>query len=358
MPGRSETVHGGNGEGPAPTVPQGNCRRRARPVLEGGTDQLAATRRRMEEARQPQWTLDSRVEDVPLEAMARSTNMKLSDFLWQNLGGRGVVDTNRNVLLREFLKDPTRYIRVEGVLDEIHASSHYERVRNDLGNKVVFDEDVRKLEENGVNTLIDWLEAAAEVKASVRDITKHFLNAFLEGVRNSMRMSASNKLEGCYESVYNVRWHHVVEVPGGEGTVMEVKEGETTAVMDLQCSWRNSRKDNGVEEPGAARPRLMVLTSEKGWPYSWNRKGAEFTRDCYVNCQVERVWQTVKDELTKWFSNSDLTLNSSPLPRLLIGTPGLGIRWLPVRTSSTSCCTAMRRKSRWLRIMKKKTISP
>ncbi|PWU89743.1 putative retrotransposon hot spot protein (RHS) [Trypanosoma cruzi] len=81
-------------------------RRRSRSVLEGGTDQLAATRRRMEEARQPQWTLDSRVEDVLQEATARSTNMKLGDFLWQNFGGRGVVDTNRDVLLKEFLKDP------------------------------------------------------------------------------------------------------------------------------------------------------------------------------------------------------------------------------------------------------------
>ncbi|RNF01556.1 retrotransposon hot spot (RHS) protein [Trypanosoma cruzi] len=102
MSGRPETAHGGNGEGSASTVPQGNGRRRSRSVLEGGTDQLAATRRRMEEARQPQWTLDSRVEDVLQEATARSTNMKLGDFLWQNFGGRGVVDTNRDVLLEEF----------------------------------------------------------------------------------------------------------------------------------------------------------------------------------------------------------------------------------------------------------------
>ncbi|EKG06739.1 retrotransposon hot spot (RHS) protein, putative, partial [Trypanosoma cruzi] len=216
---QGETMSGNQASG----VPRQD-RRRSRSVLEGGTDQLAATRRRMEEARQPQWTLDSRVEDVLQEATARSTNMKLGDFLWQNFGGRGVVDTNRDVLLKELLKDPTRYIRDEGVLNEIHASSHYERVRNDLRNKVVFDEDVRKLEENGVNTLIGWLEAAAEVKEIVHGITKQFLNAFLEDVRNSMRMSAPRYLEGCYESVYNARWHHVAEVPGGEGTGLEVRE--------------------------------------------------------------------------------------------------------------------------------------
>ncbi|PWU88930.1 putative retrotransposon hot spot (RHS) protein [Trypanosoma cruzi] len=323
MSGRPETVHGGNGEGPASTVPQGNGRRMARPVLEGGTDQLAATRRRMEEARQPQWTLDSRVEDVLLEATARSTNMKLNDFLWQNLGGRGVVDTNRSVLLKELLKDPTRYIRDAGVLNEIHASSHYKRIRNDLRNKMFFDEDVRKLEENGVNTLIGWLEAAAEVKEIVHGITKQFLNAFLEDVRNSMRMSAPRYLEGCYESVYNARWHHVVEVPGGEGTGLEVREGESPQPWTYKAVGRTLEKDDGVEQSGAARPRLMVLTSDKAWPYSWNRKEDKSTRDCYVNCEVERVWQIVKDDLTEFFGTHGGT-EFTPKRRLLIGTPGIG----------------------------------
>ncbi|EAN93643.1 putative retrotransposon hot spot (RHS) protein [Trypanosoma cruzi] len=323
MPGRPETVLGGNGEGPASTVPQGNGRRMARPESEGDTDQPAATHIRMEEAQQPQWTLDRRVEDVLLEATARSTNMKLNDFLWRNLGGRGVVDTNRNVLLREFLKDPTRYIRDEGLLNEIHASSHYKRIRNDLRNKVVFDEDVRKLEENGVNTLIGWLEAAAGVKAGVHCITNEFLNAFLEDVRNSMRMSASNKLEGFYESVYNARWSHVVEVPGGEGTGMEVREGEAPQPWTYRKVGRTIEKDDGAQQSGAARPRLMVLTSDKGWPYSWNRKGAESARDCYVNCEVERVWQIVKGDLTEFFGSHGGT-EFTPERRVLIGTPGIG----------------------------------
>ncbi|PWV14650.1 putative retrotransposon hot spot (RHS) protein [Trypanosoma cruzi] len=323
MSGRPVTVHGGNGEGPASTVPQGNGRRRARPVLEGGTDQLAATRRRMEEARQPQWTLDSRVEDVLLEATARSTNMKLGDFLWQNFGGRGVVDTNRNVLLKEFLKEPARYIRDAGALNEIHASSHYERVRNDLGNKVVFDEDVRKLEENGVNTLIDWLEAAAGVKAVVHCITRVSLDPFLEDVRNSMRMSASNILEGFYESVYNARWSHLVEVPGGEGTGMEVKEGKPPQQWTYKKVGYTLERDDGAQQSGAARLRLMVLTSDKAWPCTWNRKGVESTRDCYVNCEVERVWQIVKGDLTEW-SSSHGKADFMPERRVLVGTPGIG----------------------------------
>ncbi|ESS61246.1 retrotransposon hot spot (RHS) protein [Trypanosoma cruzi Dm28c] len=131
------------------------------------------------------------------------------------------------------------------------------------------------------------------------------------------------KVEGLYESVYNARWHHVVEVPGGEGTGMEVKEGEPPQPWTYKKVGLSIEKDDAVQRSGAARPRLMVLTSDKGWPYTMNglnRAG----NDLCVNTEVERVWQIVKRDLTKWFSNFDLTLNSSPLPRVLIGTSGIG----------------------------------
>ncbi|RNC51341.1 putative retrotransposon hot spot (RHS) protein, partial [Trypanosoma cruzi] len=67
----------------------------------------------------------------------------------------------------------------------------------------------------------------------------------------------------------------------------------------------------------------MVLTSDKGWPYTLNvLHGAG--NDFFINCEVDRVWQIVKRDLTKWFSNFHLTLNSSPVRRVLIGTPGIG----------------------------------
>ncbi|EKF99568.1 retrotransposon hot spot (RHS) protein, putative, partial [Trypanosoma cruzi] len=65
----------------------------------------------------------------------------------------------------------------------------------------------------------------------------------------------------------------------------------------------------------------MVLTSEKGWPYSWEENKS--TRDCYVNCEVERVWQIVKGGLTEWFS-PDAGEYFKPKRRVLIGTPGIG----------------------------------
>ncbi|PWU85566.1 putative retrotransposon hot spot protein [Trypanosoma cruzi] len=130
-------------------------------------------------------------------------------------------------------------------------------------------------------------------------------------------------LEGYYESVYNARWHHVVEVPGGEGTGMEVREGEPPQSWTYKKVGLSIEKDDAVQRSGAAPPRLMVLTSDKGWPYTMNGlHGAG--NDLCVNCEVERVWQIVLGDLTKWFSNFDLTLNPSPLPRVLIGTSGIG----------------------------------
>ncbi|RNC33427.1 retrotransposon hot spot (RHS) protein [Trypanosoma cruzi] len=108
-------------------------------------------------------------------------------------------------------------------------------------------------------------------------------------------------LEGFYESVYNARWSHLVEVPDGEGTGMEVREGEPPQSWTYKAVGDSLEKDDGVEQSGAERLRLMVLTSDRGWPYTWKNERQD-TYDCYVNCEVDRVWQIVKGDLTEWFS--------------------------------------------------------
>ncbi|EAN91926.1 retrotransposon hot spot (RHS) protein, putative [Trypanosoma cruzi] len=130
-------------------------------------------------------------------------------------------------------------------------------------------------------------------------------------------------LEGLYESVYNARWSHVVEVTGGEGTEMEVREGKPPQSWTYKKVGYTLEKDDGVQQSGAERLKLMVLTSDKEWPYSWEREVSEFIHDCYLNCEVERVWQIVKRDLTKWFSTRG-KIKPSPDPRVLIGTPGIG----------------------------------
>ncbi|KAF5215355.1 Retrotransposon hot spot protein, partial [Trypanosoma cruzi] len=188
-------------------------------------------------------------------------------------------------------------------------------------NEMVFDEDIRKLHENGVHKLFEWSEAAAEVKASVERITKQFLDAAVIESMSPMTKSAPMKLEGCYESVYNSRWSHVVEVPGGEGTGMEVREGKPPQSWKYKAVGDTLERNDDVEEPDAPRLRLMVLTSDKGWPYSW--KEEDSIRDCYVNCEVERVWRIVKRDLTEWFGTHRGTY-FTPKQRLLIGTPWMG----------------------------------
>ncbi|RNE98427.1 retrotransposon hot spot (RHS) protein, partial [Trypanosoma cruzi] len=182
---------------------------------------------------------------------------------------------------------------------------------------------VKKLHYNHVISLLGWSLATPEVKEIVHWITKQSLDAALEEMRISMRMSAAMKLEGVYESVYNARWHHVVEVPGGEGTGLEVNEGKPEQQWTYKKVGETFERHDAVQQSGEATPVLMVLTSDKGWPYSWYMT-QDFPKDFFVNCEVERVWRIVRNDLAEWFSNFDLTLNSSPVRRLLIGTPGIG----------------------------------
>ncbi|PWV11519.1 putative retrotransposon hot spot protein (RHS) [Trypanosoma cruzi] len=52
----------------------------------------AATRRGVEETQQPKWTMSSSVKEMLQEGNTSSTNMRLSDFLWNYVGGRAAVD--------------------------------------------------------------------------------------------------------------------------------------------------------------------------------------------------------------------------------------------------------------------------
>ncbi|RNC52023.1 putative retrotransposon hot spot (RHS) protein [Trypanosoma cruzi] len=253
--------------------------------------------------------------------------MKLNDFLTRELDGRGIVDTNRDVLLEEFFKDPTKYIRHKGALNEIQASGHYLSMKRAVKGEVIFDEDIRKLCDKGVNNPPGWSLAAAEVKATVHNSTKHFLEAAAEEARNPTTTSAPEKLEGVYESVHNARWSHAVELPDGverkkTGTGMEVHEGKPEQSWSYRKADDAIEKNDAVQQIGAAPPVLMVLASEKGWPYSWNTI-QDLPKDVFVNCGVDRVWQIVKGDLTAWFGPHGGT-DFKPKRRGLIGTPGIG----------------------------------
>ncbi|PWU85702.1 putative retrotransposon hot spot protein (RHS) [Trypanosoma cruzi] len=158
-------------------------------------------------------TLTTTIRGVLFKGRVRVMEIKLNDFLTLRFGGKGIVATTRDVLLEEFLKDPTKYIRDKGALKEMQASGHYLGMKRAVKGEVIFDEDIRRLCDKGVNNLPGWSLAAAKVKAAVHNSTKHFLDAAAEEARNPTTTSAPEKLEGCYESVHNARWSHAVELP-------------------------------------------------------------------------------------------------------------------------------------------------
>ncbi|RNC36382.1 retrotransposon hot spot (RHS) protein [Trypanosoma cruzi] len=170
---------------------------------------------RLRQTQEMKFTISTNIEEVLFKGRARVNEMRLSDFLTRELDGRDIVDTNRDVMLEEFFKDPTRYIRDKGALNEMQASGRYLSMKRAVKGEVIFDEDIRKLCDKGVDNLPGWLVAAAEVKAAVHNSTKHFLDAAAEEARKPTTTSAPEKLEGLYESVHNARWSHAVELPDG-----------------------------------------------------------------------------------------------------------------------------------------------
>ncbi|PWU87207.1 putative retrotransposon hot spot protein (RHS) [Trypanosoma cruzi] len=172
------------------------------------TEARRAAEERLRRTQDMKFTISTNIEDVLFKGRARVKEMKLSDFLTRELDGRGIVDTNRDVLLEEFFKDPTKYIRDKGALNEIQASDRYLSMKRAVKGETIFDEDIRKLCDKGVNNPPGWSLAAAEAKAAVHNSNKHFLDAAAGEARNPTTTSAPEKLEGCYESVHNARWSH------------------------------------------------------------------------------------------------------------------------------------------------------
>ncbi|PWU86531.1 putative retrotransposon hot spot (RHS) protein [Trypanosoma cruzi] len=163
-------------------------------------------------------TIATTIKDVLFRGRVRAMDMQLNDFLVMELDGMGVMPANQNVLLKEFIKDSARYIRGALLLRDIKASDRYKRMERALREEMDLEEDADDLYKNGVDNLLKWSLAAEEVKANAHNLTKRFLDAAFIELMGSMTMSAPIKLEGLYDSVYNASWHHVVEVPGGEGT--------------------------------------------------------------------------------------------------------------------------------------------
>ncbi|PWU82844.1 putative retrotransposon hot spot protein (RHS,) [Trypanosoma cruzi] len=121
---------------------------------------------RLRRAREMKFTMSTNIEEVLFKGRVRVNEMRLNDFLTREPDGRGVVATNRDFLLEEFFKDPTKYIRDKGALNEMQASGRYLGMKRAVKGEVILDEDIRRLCDKGVNNLPGRSLAAAEVKSS------------------------------------------------------------------------------------------------------------------------------------------------------------------------------------------------
>ncbi|RNF22128.1 putative retrotransposon hot spot (RHS) protein, partial [Trypanosoma conorhini] len=280
----------------------------------------------------PKWTLASRVEDVLFGGEGEVPEVELSDVPRSELGGRGVVAADENVSLESVLAQSEAVATDEDDLGLTLASPSYTTINEAI-------EDARRLAERGVGTLHDWRGFAQKDVASPTARTK--LDAALaaaveaEGARQGEKAGAERGAEvarrrlpeDLYGSVLNASWSHVVGFPEvdeyeEELVRMEVKEGQRpTKSWKYKPRGLSFELDDAVEQFRPPRPRLMVLSSEKGWPYSL-REGTDLT-DCYVTAEAERVWKRLDVFLRVLFRRS-IRRASNVRRVLLLGTPGMG----------------------------------
>ncbi|PWV07606.1 putative retrotransposon hot spot protein (RHS) [Trypanosoma cruzi] len=183
--------------------------------------------------------------------------MKLNDFLRGHIGPSAVVDERYNVTMEVFLVEPRNYVQDQKLLEEIFNLSEYQVLQEMRGLR----RDTYNVSQMGVRSLRQWRDF--ERKDMVSPLARRELDAALRGVLKEEKIQMS---EGFYDSLYNARWHHVVEFTDGEGMGMEVREGKPPQSWTYKAVGRTLERDDSVEQSGAPRLRLMVLTSDKAWP--------------------------------------------------------------------------------------------
>ncbi|PWU83521.1 putative retrotransposon hot spot protein (RHS) [Trypanosoma cruzi] len=147
---------------------------------------------------------------------------RLNELLNRRFDGRGFCGRQSEILAGGVFKDPEKYICDAGVLGEMQASDRYVMMERTARDEMDMAEDVHKLCEHCMDNLLRWLVAAA-VTASVHEINKMFFGCSCRGGEEPNDDECTDIPGGTLRVCYNARWHHVVEVPGGEGTGMDVR---------------------------------------------------------------------------------------------------------------------------------------
>lgn len=204
------------------------------------------------------------------EGEVPTVDLKLNDFLRNELAGNGVVEENEHLSMAAFASKPKMFIEDDDLLSLIMGLPSYKKIKGEIEIEVSMLEGMHILIKEGATTLRQWPKASTEVKELVSKTVRGVLDAALDALVNEEKLEDEIKasLGGYYESIYDAKWNHIVEASNDEGIGMEVREGKSP-----QESW-NFKETNGIlemdgdtEHISSPHCRLMVLTSEKGWPY-------------------------------------------------------------------------------------------
>ncbi|CCD21470.1 hypothetical protein, conserved in T. vivax, partial [Trypanosoma vivax Y486] len=312
----------------------------------GGAAEPPLVQPRVESVPDPQWTLGSRVRDVLLDGVPPPDKKMLSECL-KHVGYCGPdikVDARMDIVIqRPELFIPDAYLR-EMILSLPECRTYA------LVYKVI-----PLLEEKGITSVRQWDDADknADAKCAVRDEladerlwnkTRGLLDAAFsvakdadekekierKRVRNAVN-AAAEVIPGAFESVVNARWscvesghdnaplgmrvvdgplvhtnawsfeeleelRNAVEEREAENPNALVNEGEVAEEEEEEEKGDTSSKDEAAGETRALE--LLVLTSERGWPYTEFIPSSE--RDVFVRREVMRVWHVVRSELARW----------------------------------------------------------
>ncbi|PWU84027.1 putative retrotransposon hot spot protein (RHS,) [Trypanosoma cruzi] len=308
MPPKRNRVQGGNARSRASAVPQGDRQRRARPESEGETDQPAATHIRVEEARQPQWTMNSTVRDILLERNTLSYNMKLNDFLRNYVGGRAAVGEDHNVTMQVFVQEPDDYVQDQRLLEEILNLTEYQEM-----------EAIYKLHHEGVYSLEQW--RGFKSKNTVSPLARGKLKAALTQIQTEERLRRAQEMkftmstniedvlfkgEFCYKDM-NLNDFLTLEMEGG-------------GVVD--ANWNVLLRDFFIYPSRYISDVFLLLDIKASDHYKRMERAVRDEMD--MEEDVRRLYEKGVDNLLKWsLATAEVKANVHNLTKHFLMQPSL-----------------------------------
>ncbi|RNF25711.1 retrotransposon hot spot (RHS) protein [Trypanosoma conorhini] len=94
----------------------------------------------------------------------------------------------------------------------------------------------------------------------------------MEAAQKPAEMLVARILDAVYRAVHNASWSLVNEACDGIQSATAVQKGTPPQPWRYRVVHRTLELSGNAEEISPFRPRLLVLGSEKQWPYSLRKK--------------------------------------------------------------------------------------